>query len=1111
MQPENKKAIKKSKGEARVKTLIRAHLYWLSGFPYLMDDRVYWCCPSYHERDKHKIIITPKMISKAHRVINELCRDYPKALPRIVGDVVKWEKRNKTYLEFTKSQLVTTNNKSLNSLFDKDHLYRAKYSKQFSDEVLTSDLAIAMSWMHYVSREELTRSLEFIVGHTQNFQGDRQHDIILLSKLCHVFVVSVGKSSGFLRLYLMLNNFTTSTVGGRAYISPYIQYRYNPKKNKESKKFELPIKPPENTSKHILHSINWILEFNSNQRKRALVLFDCLELDKLIRCYQNSWLDIDRLITKISNHINYPNINSNELLSELQCSLDVCLSQHPKDIEISSIFTAIQKFSRSEILTKAACSFLHNYSKYKHETSLKISFLILFENCLFESDKSEKYVAEYINHFAKYINHSTCSEILSPWSNLRGNYWSSCESDIFDNLKISQLGRFFETLSVVTHELGGEVSKDSVYGITMIVAAGFSVDTASKLVIALIKKEKIDVLSKTVLKIAYEQNLCFEKIEKLVGIWNKLDEEYTDDDTLGVIYKTFSRIDGAEILNDFIFSEKISVLRHCSNQVRVICKICDRENVPILKLISEDMDDWIRTYPDEYHTHLAKLNSVTKSAEKISRKIFHANWWPKSFIELELKEVKTRLKNCDTSQEVNIKRRIVNLTNKLAKHSPASKVIQEKIRKRLKNRIKKEQFDLWRTELEKHFKKSWAVFLDITEDPFPNELLNEEMVRYLLPVADFNLRNKSLAKLVIRQRYTTNDWLFKKHPKNKTFLRELSEQGFNTQAWLEGIGKEIYKTKSSKEITINEVIDPIEILNMGGHFKTCLSPGSFNYFSVFANIADINKRVIYGKNSDGKVIGRVLIGLMSSGGVKVFNIYSHNVEDEFKSQVMTYIKSWVELAGFTLTDAGEIPKLVATEWYDDGAINVDNNIACLKDDSSFRRRLKKMVPSDFEYELTNALNPLPINELTIPLVANLPEIKMNPHLIPPLVKIARTSPRLSVYDKIRLFYLADEGQAGEQCYQAFRRDLVNELLISIRVSHWVDSELAFKIATYNPSDALRVIKKLGNCWPGNWQDNLFGSTARVAIKSLRMLGRVKQSDALAKKYGVNVEEIDGIS
>ena len=73
---------------------------------------------------------------------------------------------------------------------------------------------------------------------------------------------------------------------------------------------------------------------------------------------------------------------------------------------------------------------------------------------------------------------------------------------------------------------------------------------------------------------------------------------------------------------------------------------------------------------------------------------------------------------------------------------------------------------------------------------------------------------------------------------------------------------------------------------------------------------------------------------------------------------------------------------------------------------------------------------------------------------------------------------------------------------SIREDRWIDTDLAYSIATYNPSDSLRAVKKLGNCWKGNWQGNLYSATAKVAVKSLKMLGRELQAMELAKQYKI---------
>lgn len=634
----------------------------------------------------------------------------------------------------------------------------------------------------------------------------------------------------------------------------------------------------------------------------------------------------------------------------------------------------------------------------------------------------------------------------------------------------------------------------------MIVGAGYQDEQAEKLAISLIRNKRIDDLSKIALRIACEQKLDYEKTLKLINIWNKLDEEYTDKDTLEVIYETFGNINGYQLFNNLIFSENISVLRHCSNQIRVIQTIDGLSKVPDLISISEENDTWIKDYPKDYHENLAKLNSLSESAEKIVRKIFMAHWWPKFFIKSELKKLYIHLNQCDASKRENIETRIIRLKNKLESHLPASEITQEKLQSKLVERIKKEQFNIWKNDLDKQFHQSWSTFLELPSEQLPDWLFNEKIIQFLLPIADFKSKSKSLAKLVIKQRCVSDDWQFKEHPKNQAFLNQLSQGGFDSKVWLDGIGEKSYIAKSSNEITIKVAFDPLDILNMGGHFKTCLSPGSFNYFSVFSNIADINKQVIYGRNSDGKVIGRVLIGLMPSGGVKVFNIYFHNANDEFKPQVMQYIKSWVKAAGFTLTDKGNIPKLVSSEWYDDGAIDVESSIECLNEGSRFRKQLKNIEPDLLEKKLIKALSPLPVNELTFPLVVRLPEITKRSELISSLIKIAQKIPRLGEYEIINLFRLAHDSQTGEQCYQAFRRELMNSLLRSIQNERWFDDELAYSMTSYNPSDALRIVKKYGNCWSGSWKDNLYLASARVAVKSLKKLGRKQQAEELAKQY-----------
>jgi hypothetical protein len=57
-------------------------------------------CPE--GKDESEVILTREHIHKATFTINKLVRDFPKALPQIVGDVEKWRENYKNLLEVLK-------------------------------------------------------------------------------------------------------------------------------------------------------------------------------------------------------------------------------------------------------------------------------------------------------------------------------------------------------------------------------------------------------------------------------------------------------------------------------------------------------------------------------------------------------------------------------------------------------------------------------------------------------------------------------------------------------------------------------------------------------------------------------------------------------------------------------------------------------------------------------------------------------------------------------------------------------------------------------------------------------------------------------------------------
>jgi len=838
------------------------------------------------------------------------------------------------------------------------------------------------------------------------------------------------------------------------------------------------------------------------QRRNALALITCIPLENTLQQWSQWWGDIDRITGKIGNLIVYADKHKTNQLYCLQYDLKLHLDSCPEIFNAGEFYSALEKITKNGSLAKGLISFFRQLPDGAPAIASNTALLIHFYRCIIEDETDAHSFLIYLKELRKYLLKYSAPDFFLPWKPLRSSFWSTSEYEIFEHLSHDKISTFFSVLGSINELPEISVSKANIDELVLIIAAGFDVKRATELAGFLITIDELSNLSQIVLRIVFDLNETNENALKLIKIWNKLEQEYTDDDTLEVIYDTFLSIGAQLLFHHLIFSEQVSVLLQCCYQIRVIKKYSGLKKVPKMVPISEQNADWILQYPETFRSDLARFNYVSIAAEAKTKKIFLSCWWPESFIKSELVRLKKRISDntirCPDNQTNYLQLRIKNLENKLFKHQAITQKIQNKILNKITRQTSAEQFKLWKGMLEQQFLSSWASFFQLELTQLSSWLLKDDIVRKLLPIIDFKAGTQKLAKQVIQRRNSKQTWDFSDLPENQNFLNFLSKQGVNTEIWLSGIGKYNYQAESSAPVTIDVAADPLEILNMGGHFKTCLSPGSFNYFSVFANIADINKRVIYGKNSRGKVIGRVLIGLLASGGIKVFNIYYHNAADEFEQYVLKYIERWAQQAGLTLTNRGELPTLVANKWYDDGAIDVDNGIQCFKPESEFRKQLKNSNPDDFRSFFETHLKPLQINELTFPMLLQLTELKDTDFLLPVIIELARSIPRLSIYDKLNLYKLTQKTQSEQHCYRVFRKAIVNHLVKSIR-DDWLDVEIVKIMLRQNPVDVLKVFRKFGRS-NKNWKDCLYQDTAQIAVSALKKLGREQQARLLVTQY-----------
>src|SRR5215218_11021869 len=163
-------------------------------------------------------------------------------------------------------------------------------------------------------------------------------------------------------------------------------------------------------------------------------------------------------------------------------------------------------------------------------------------------------------------------------------------------------------------------------------------------------------------------------------------------------------------------------------------------------------------------------------------------------------------------------------------------------------------------------------------------------------------------------------------------------------------------------------------------------------FSVFANAADVNKRVLYARDAPtpgdhtGKVVGRCLLALTAKGELLVFEPYCHDGDLGFDKICADFADQLARRMSTVRIPRGKVPVLVAPGWYDDGPSDLGRSHPALEAGSPLRRRLAALPPGELAGELRRALKPARLDETTLPLVLALPELKARPELAVPLLR-----------------------------------------------------------------------------------------------------------------------------
>jgi hypothetical protein len=532
-------------------------------------------------------------------------------------------------------------------------------------------------------------------------------------------------------------------------------------------------------------------------------------------------------------------------------------------------------------------------------------------------------------------------------------------------------------------------------------------------------------------------------------------------------------------------------LMGCGRALAVLAWIGGGDPIPRAAALPETA--WIAEYPAWAQDGLQRLAAADAHAERLARRLLGDEVRATPVMRRELAHLES-LQRRPQGVSDRMRRRIDNLRSRLAAPRQVPASVRAHLAAKVERAARRARLASLASALDAAVRERLPVFLGI--EGAPEWLFTPRTLSQLAPVHAFDAPMKALAARVMRVRAGPRPWDLRDDPANRAFLQRLTRAGIDVQPWLDGLETRRVTGPKGQLVDLRLEDDPLEILDMGKHFATCLTPGDINYFSTFANIADANKRVLFARSPEGKVQGRCLLALTAAGGIVAFHPYAHDGELGGGEVVRAYARELATRMRTMVVDQGDVPLLVAPDWYDDGAVDLGGRFPFLADGTDFRRSLETLTPTDFLEEARRLFAPLPLAALTLPLLVALPEMDRRPELLVPLLPALAAAEGLPVATVARAAGLLAKTPEAAAAARALVPRIVARLEGAAGEDQgWTEGAVQ-SVVEAAPSEVLRLLRATRPRRVRSWSDEHDVRRLEMAARAYEVLHRPRLAATL---------------
>lgn len=513
---------------------------------------------------------------------------------------------------------------------------------------------------------------------------------------------------------------------------------------------------------------------------------------------------------------------------------------------------------------------------------------------------------------------------------------------------------------------------------------------------------------------------------------------------------------------------------------------------------------WVARHPPRLRPLLARLDRLVDDAEARSAAVLAGSARAAASLERELAAIEARVADAEGDRRSRLEARRESLRSRIRTATggrssepsrssagrPAERRLEEVVTTalidRLERRIDEATGDL----------VSRAIGRGDVERLVGPSADHGQVLEVLAAVARLRAPYRALAKRVLARRLATPPEDLSADPANRRFVQRMRRLGLEMGPWLEGIPEQS-AVLEGRPVRLSVTTDSMEILRMGAPWGTCLSPGRMNFWSTPVIAGDINKQVVVARDGGGRMVARCLLVLTAAGGLAQGHVYAHAPLSESEPVFERFTLAMAKAIGAPQDQTPEIPTLLAPDWYDDGAEGAPAVHAFLEEESELRSLLPDVPFSEASAAITAAMAPHGPDPGIIGPILRLPEVGERPELgriVLGLVPNRDMLPDDAVRQGVRLAAACDPPQAPDPMTLARAVSLVVDDLRNWQADH----ASAFLLARSAPTlmrrrlDATRLRERR------RWNDECEEAVLRTYQVLFSAVGRGKRPREAAR-------------